>query len=89
MQHSNKHTCNIRLEKQLKYWEQKLTTYLYNHCNIWNIARRVSTLGEHLREHPWASTYSAARDVDGSERTDKAASGEHASVHPWTPGQER
>ena len=34
MQHSNKHTCNIRLEKQLKHWEQKLATYVYNHCNI-------------------------------------------------------
>jgi hypothetical protein len=37
VQHSDKHTCNIRLEKQLKHWEQKLATYVYIHCNICNI----------------------------------------------------
>jgi hypothetical protein len=24
-------------KKQIKYWEQKLATYVYNHCNIYNI----------------------------------------------------
>jgi hypothetical protein len=24
-------------KKQIKYWEYKLTTYVYNHCNIYNI----------------------------------------------------
>ena len=31
MQHLNKHTCNIPLEKQIKH------TYLYNRCNIYDI----------------------------------------------------
>jgi hypothetical protein len=26
MQHTDKHVCNIRLKKQIKYWEQKLAT---------------------------------------------------------------
>jgi hypothetical protein len=34
---SDKHTCNIRLEKQLKHWKQKLATYVYKHCDICNI----------------------------------------------------
>jgi hypothetical protein len=37
MQHPNKHTCNIRLEKYMKHWEHKLTTCIYNHCNICSI----------------------------------------------------
>ena len=37
MQHSDKHTCNIRLKKQVKHWEQTFATYVYNHCNIYNI----------------------------------------------------
>ena len=37
MQHPNKHTCNIRLEKLMKHWKEKLATYVYNHCNICNI----------------------------------------------------
>ena len=37
MQHSDKHTCNIRLKKQVKHWEQTFATYVYNHCNICNI----------------------------------------------------
>ena len=38
MQHPNKYTCNMRLEKtQMKHWEQKFTTYVYNHCNMCNI----------------------------------------------------
>ena len=32
-----KRTCNIRLKKQMKH-EQKLATYVYNHCNICNIS---------------------------------------------------
>jgi hypothetical protein len=39
MQHPNKCTCNIRLEKtQMKHWKQKLATYVFNYCNIYNIA---------------------------------------------------
>ena len=37
MQHPNKHTCNIRLKKEMKHWEQTFITYVYNHCNIYNI----------------------------------------------------
>jgi hypothetical protein len=33
MQHSNKHTFNIRLKKQMKYLDQTL-----DHCNMYNIA---------------------------------------------------
>jgi hypothetical protein len=36
MQHSDKHICNIRLEKQTKHGHI-LTTYVYNHRNIYNI----------------------------------------------------
>jgi hypothetical protein len=36
MQHSDKHTCNIRLKKQTKHGHI-LTTYVYNHRNICNI----------------------------------------------------
>ena len=25
-------------EKQVKHWEQKIITYVYNHCNICNIS---------------------------------------------------
>jgi hypothetical protein len=39
MQHPNKHTCNIRLEKtHMKHWKQKLATYMFNYCNVCNIA---------------------------------------------------
>jgi hypothetical protein len=37
MQHPNKHTCNIRLKKQMKHLEHMLATYMYNHCNMCNI----------------------------------------------------
>ena len=37
MQHPNKHTCNIRLKKQMKHLERALATYLYNHGNMCNI----------------------------------------------------
>jgi hypothetical protein len=37
MQHSDKHTCNIRLKTQMRHCGQTLTTYVYNHCNICNI----------------------------------------------------
>jgi hypothetical protein len=37
MQYPNKHTCNIHLEKIDETMEQKLETYVYNHCNICNI----------------------------------------------------
>jgi hypothetical protein len=33
----NKHTCNIRMKKQMKYLEQMFATYMYNHCNMCNI----------------------------------------------------
>jgi len=36
MQHPDKHTCKICLEKQTKHG-QMLATYVYNHCNIYNI----------------------------------------------------
>ena len=38
MQHLDKHTYNVSLKKQMKHQEQKLTTYVYNHCNICNIS---------------------------------------------------
>jgi hypothetical protein len=34
---SDKHFCNIYPKKQMKHWEQKVATYVYNHCNICNI----------------------------------------------------
>jgi hypothetical protein len=34
VQHTDKHTCNIRQKKHMKYWEQKIATYMCNHCNI-------------------------------------------------------
>ena len=37
MQHPNKHACNIHLEKQMKHLEQTLATYVYSHCNKYNI----------------------------------------------------
>jgi hypothetical protein len=38
MHHSDKHTCNIHLKKQMKHWEQAFAAYVYNHCNIYNIS---------------------------------------------------
>ena len=37
MQHSDKHTCDIRLKKQMTHWGRTLATYVYNHCNMCNI----------------------------------------------------
>jgi hypothetical protein len=37
IQHPDKHSCNIRLKKQMKHWEQTFEMYVYNHCNICNI----------------------------------------------------
>jgi hypothetical protein len=37
MQYRDKHNYNIRLEKHIKHWEYKLTTYVYNHFNICKI----------------------------------------------------
>jgi hypothetical protein len=37
MQHPNKHTCNIRLKKQIKHLEQTFATCVYNHFNMCNI----------------------------------------------------
>jgi hypothetical protein len=37
MQHLNKHACNVHVKKQMKYLEQMLATYVYNHCNMCNI----------------------------------------------------
>jgi hypothetical protein len=36
MQHPDKHICNICLKLQIKHWEEKLVTYVYNSCNICN-----------------------------------------------------
>jgi hypothetical protein len=36
MQYLDKHTCNMP-EKQMKHYEQKLATYVQNHCNICNV----------------------------------------------------
>jgi hypothetical protein len=47
MQHSNKHTCNIRLKRQMKHLERTLATYVYNHCNICNIS--VSFCNIHMK----------------------------------------
>ena len=37
MQHPDKHSYNIRLNKQMKHWEQTFATYVYGYCNICNI----------------------------------------------------
>jgi hypothetical protein len=37
MQHPDKRICNIHMKKQMKHWEHKLATYVYNHCDIYNI----------------------------------------------------
>jgi hypothetical protein len=34
----DKNTCNIHVKKQMKHCEQKLATYVYNHCNICDIS---------------------------------------------------
>jgi hypothetical protein len=30
-------TCNVRLKKQMKHLEEMFATYVYSHCNIFNI----------------------------------------------------
>jgi hypothetical protein len=53
MQHLDKHTYNICLKAQIKYWEQTLATYVYNHCNIPDLLLQHSyeTLETYLRKH--------------------------------------
>jgi hypothetical protein len=43
MRHSDKHTYNIRIEKQMKHWRQTLAIYVYNHFNICNIQSTFAT----------------------------------------------
>jgi hypothetical protein len=37
MQHSDKHTYNIHLEKKIKHLERTLATYMYSRYNMCNI----------------------------------------------------
>jgi hypothetical protein len=62
MQHPDKHTCNVRLKK-MKYWEQKLATYVYNYCNICNISIYFCNIHMKHLQHTFETSETLEKDA--------------------------